>query len=124
MSAHQLLTMERHTEPSHFKLWGPLERFIAHCSCGWKSGECYPEFVALGLHTEHVNHLSKPGTRKIKLMRHDIEWLTHVGPYPFTCNQGVIDWPEHTEEQVIEHHTGLGTATSMKVVRKLRGEDE
>jgi hypothetical protein len=51
---HSLVTMQRHTEPSHSEQWGPLERFIAHCSCGWQSGQCYPMATAEHMHARHV----------------------------------------------------------------------
>lgn len=65
-----------------------------------------------------------PGTRWIKLSRRDVEWIVHTGPYPFTCTTDHVQWTQHTEEQVIKHHTELGTAISMKIVRKLMGEIE
>lgn len=54
MTVHKLETMQHHTEPSGSEEWGPLERFIAHCSCGWKSDECYPESLAEDAVVEHM----------------------------------------------------------------------
>lgn len=53
VNTHGLRMLERITEPSHSKEWGPLERFIAHCHCGWKSEQCYPQAVAYSQQYAH-----------------------------------------------------------------------
>jgi hypothetical protein len=64
-------------------------------------------------------------TRIITLTRDEVAFIVEVGPYPFVCNQNDVRWPEHTDEDVIEHmakrHTSL---KANRIMLKLMGEIE
>ena len=65
-----------------------------------------------------------PGSRKIMLNSAQVEWLCHIGPWPFSCWQNEINWPDYTDEQVIAHiekHGGSSVNRGL-IVRKLMGE--
>jgi hypothetical protein len=66
------------------------------------------------------------GTRKIKLTGDQVQWLCGIGPFPFTCNRNTIDWPEHTEEEVMAWMAPLLSRNSKAglITRKLMGEIE
>jgi hypothetical protein len=73
MTTHELSTMQRLTSPSGSSEWSPLERFIAHCACGFKTDECYPELQAEMTLAEHVASLmplpTGDGKRPLKVVR-------------------------------------------------------
>lgn len=64
-------------------------------------------------------------TRTIELNHSEIAFIADVGPFPFVCNRGAIHWPEHTDQQVINHMALRSIVPkAQRVILKLTGEIE
>ena len=77
--------------------------------------------------TEQIPGIPKPpGTRRIKLTSNQVAWVCQVGPWPFTCEQNVVSWPNYTDEQAIAYIEKYGGSSVNRglIVRKLMGEIE
>lgn len=61
-------------------------------------------------------------SRTIRVASDERELLVHVGPFPFVCNLNEISWPDHTDQEVIDHLAFNESARVKKIIRKLEGQ--